>query len=66
MSTNVEYDDGLDVDSFRFTRETQMAFIERALRELGMTKEDLRAQAADGYFVNTRARYIWMIARGLI
>ncbi|GAA4678792.1 hypothetical protein [Phytohabitans rumicis] len=66
MTTNVEYDDGLDVESFRFTRETQMQFIEDELRELGITKEELRAQAAEGYFTNARVRYVWMMGRELI
>lgn len=60
------YEDGLDIEFFRFTPATEQETIDQALEEMGLTREQIRAQGAEGYFEDGRARFLWMFFRDSI
>lgn len=63
QKAEVYEDDGLDIESFRLTPVTEQQTIDRALKKMGLTRQEIRKQGADGYFEDGRARSLWMIFR---
>lgn len=55
-----------DVEVVVLTPAEQRRAVQRALNELGLTREELREQARQGRFVSVRAQQLWVATGGSI